>query len=253
MQINDAYDLQRVVQSLFDEALAVLMGEIEEDDMTAPTELEDLVQIKSFADALLLTNDAGIVLRLDNGAEFQMTIVQSKQGRSSSFTVYPSWSAQEEIERRESRVRELASISRNDPAFEIATIMEALERTGYVWSYAIRREGREWVLDVKIVREACFLRLSLGHAAPDPREEVRRAATACNACGRPLWSPSGETPHVLCWHCQFEDEIKCEECRYLIEHEDEDKWPHGCTKCGRSREELIRWCRRLTFAPEDRE
>jgi len=33
----------------------------------------------------------------------------------------------------------------------------------------------------------------------------------------------------------------CNECIYMIEHEDPDKWEdHGCGKCGKTKEELIR-------------
>jgi hypothetical protein len=78
--MNNANDLQHGVRALFDEALAVALGEIEEDEMTAPTELEDLIRVESFADAGLLTSDPGIVLRFKGGAEFQLSIVQSKCG-----------------------------------------------------------------------------------------------------------------------------------------------------------------------------
>lgn len=76
----NANDLQEGMRALFEDALAVALGEIAEDEMTAPTELENLIRIESFVDAGLLTSDPGIVLRFKGGAEFQLSIVQSKLG-----------------------------------------------------------------------------------------------------------------------------------------------------------------------------
>lgn len=42
---------------------------------------EGLTDAVTFRDAGLLTDNAGVVLRLANGAEFQITIVQSRVGR----------------------------------------------------------------------------------------------------------------------------------------------------------------------------
>ena len=39
----------------------------------------DVRSVSSFEDALVLTSDEGIVVRLSTGEEFQITIVQSKQ------------------------------------------------------------------------------------------------------------------------------------------------------------------------------
>lgn len=41
------------------------------------------ISITSFADAGVLTRNAGLVLRLDDGSEFQVTVVQSRQERLS--------------------------------------------------------------------------------------------------------------------------------------------------------------------------
>jgi hypothetical protein len=46
--------------------------------MTMPDELQELIRVENFADAGILTNDAGFVLRFKNGAEFQITLVRSK-------------------------------------------------------------------------------------------------------------------------------------------------------------------------------
>ena len=32
---------------------------------------------------------------------------------------------------------------------------------------------------------------------------------------------------------------KCDQCNFMIEHEDSDKWGEKCGKCGRSKESLI--------------
>ena len=76
----NANELQEGMRALFDETLAVALGEIEEDEMTAPPELTDLIRVETFVDAGLLTSDPGIVLRFKGGAEFQLSIVQSKLG-----------------------------------------------------------------------------------------------------------------------------------------------------------------------------
>lgn len=77
-------------------------------------------------------------------------------------------------------------------------------------------------------------------------EQTREAVCSCNACGKPLTAlPGQEMPRMICWRCALVQEVKCEECLHLIEYEDEDKWPHGCGRCGRSREELLKWQKRL--------
>ena len=45
------------------------------------TELEEVKRVETFERASLLTRDKGVVLRLNGGAEFQITVVQSKEGR----------------------------------------------------------------------------------------------------------------------------------------------------------------------------
>ena len=74
----DTKELQAGMQALFEEALAVAIGEIAEDGMTMPTELEDLIRVESFEDAGILTSDAGLVLRFKDGFEAQITIIRSK-------------------------------------------------------------------------------------------------------------------------------------------------------------------------------
>ena len=55
----------------FEEGLqAVLWGDTES--------LDDIKQITTFADAGLLTSDKGLVVKMRDGSEFQVTIIRSK-------------------------------------------------------------------------------------------------------------------------------------------------------------------------------
>ncbi len=51
------------------------LGEIARD---MAGEFEELAHATSFADAELLTRDAGLVIRTSDGSEFQLTIVRSR-------------------------------------------------------------------------------------------------------------------------------------------------------------------------------
>lgn len=42
----------------------------------------DQLVMVSFAGAGVMTNDAGFVMRLDDGSEFQVTVIQSRQSSS---------------------------------------------------------------------------------------------------------------------------------------------------------------------------
>lgn len=75
----DADDLARAVGALLEDyaasALADQLG-VDEDDAPMLAFGEDGVRL--YADAGLLTRDAGVVVRLENGAEFQLTVVRSR-------------------------------------------------------------------------------------------------------------------------------------------------------------------------------
>jgi hypothetical protein len=74
-------EVEEGMKALFDEALAVALGEIDEGDMTMPTELESLIRVSTFEEEGVLSGDPGIVLRFnrDGGVtEFQVTIVRSR-------------------------------------------------------------------------------------------------------------------------------------------------------------------------------
>jgi len=66
------------VKALFDEALAVAIGEIGETGMTMPTELEDMIRVSTYEEVGVISTDPGIVLRFKGGAEFHLTINQTR-------------------------------------------------------------------------------------------------------------------------------------------------------------------------------
>jgi len=70
------------VKALFDEALAVTIGEIDETGMTMPTELEELIRVSTYEEVGVLSADPGIVLRFKGGAEFHLVLRQVKLGRA---------------------------------------------------------------------------------------------------------------------------------------------------------------------------
>ena len=47
-------------------------------DTDTPDRIEELFRIQTFAEAGLLTTDSGLVLHLDDGSSFQVTIVRSR-------------------------------------------------------------------------------------------------------------------------------------------------------------------------------
>jgi hypothetical protein len=74
-------EVEEGMKALFDEALAVAMGEIDEDGMTMPTELESLIRVSTFEEEGILSAEPGLVLRFNRGgelAEFQIGIVRSR-------------------------------------------------------------------------------------------------------------------------------------------------------------------------------
>jgi len=66
------------------DALKTLLEEIaymDADDrgrFGVPDELADIENVNTFADAGLMTNNAGVVLKLADGSEFQVAVVQSR-------------------------------------------------------------------------------------------------------------------------------------------------------------------------------
>jgi hypothetical protein len=81
-----ADQIQDLLTTLF-ETLIDARDEIEgdDDDITLAdfardmaAEAEDVKQTRSYEEVLMLTTDAGLVLRMNDGSEFQITIVRSR-------------------------------------------------------------------------------------------------------------------------------------------------------------------------------
>ena len=76
-----AKELEEAMQALLNEALAVALGEVEEDGMTMPTELEHLIRVATFEEEGVLSSNPGLVLRFNRDGEvreFQIGIVRSR-------------------------------------------------------------------------------------------------------------------------------------------------------------------------------
>ena len=74
-------ELQEGMKALLDEALAVALGDIDEGDMTMPTELESLIRVSTFEEEGILCGNPGLILRVNRDgavAEFQLEIVRSR-------------------------------------------------------------------------------------------------------------------------------------------------------------------------------
>jgi len=71
-----AAEFQEGLHALFDEALAVAIGEIEEWQMTLPSEFEKLIRVESFLDAGVQDAGLGLVLRIGSGDEFRIGITK---------------------------------------------------------------------------------------------------------------------------------------------------------------------------------
>jgi hypothetical protein len=74
----NAQRIQELLHGLLDEIACM-----DEEDMDnaglSDTAILSEASVSTFGEAGLLTSDAGIVLRLEDGTEFQLTIVQSRR------------------------------------------------------------------------------------------------------------------------------------------------------------------------------
>ena len=70
--------IPEALQEFFEEALGVSIGQIEDDEVTVPDALRELIRVESFADAGVLTDNDGLVLRFRDGSEWQLSLVQSR-------------------------------------------------------------------------------------------------------------------------------------------------------------------------------
>ena len=72
----DEQELEQALSEVLAEA-----GMTEPDDeltVTVPVELTGIEEVRTYRDAGVLTNNAGLVIRMKGGGEFQLTIVQSR-------------------------------------------------------------------------------------------------------------------------------------------------------------------------------
>jgi len=69
-------ELQDVLKTLLEEIAYMDAEDFAQFGM--PDELADIENVSTFADAGVMTNNAGLVLRLNDNSEFQVTIVQSR-------------------------------------------------------------------------------------------------------------------------------------------------------------------------------
>ena len=66
------------VETLIAEALNIHAGALDDDAcVDVPDGIEQLNAIRTFAEAGVMTRNAGLVLYMDDGSEFQITIVHS--------------------------------------------------------------------------------------------------------------------------------------------------------------------------------
>ena len=68
----------RTEEDFTDCLAALLNGEIDIDEVQDEDRIDSVV---SFRDAGVLTNNAGCVVTMDDGTEFQITVVRSRVGR----------------------------------------------------------------------------------------------------------------------------------------------------------------------------
>ncbi len=70
-------DAQEGIKALFDEVLAVAGGEIDESQMTVPSELLDLEAVQTFSDADIADFRPGVVLSFADGTSYHLQIIRA--------------------------------------------------------------------------------------------------------------------------------------------------------------------------------
>jgi len=71
----NAHDIETLIADALNTAAASLA---ENEYADAPDGIEELNAIRTFAEDGVLSSNSGLVLHLDDGSEFQVTIVQSR-------------------------------------------------------------------------------------------------------------------------------------------------------------------------------
>jgi hypothetical protein len=75
----DEQQMQDCLVELFDQLALMRRGDEYPDDL--PEEFAAVRSARTFEDVGVLTNNAGLVIRMAEGSEFQLTIVQSREAR----------------------------------------------------------------------------------------------------------------------------------------------------------------------------
>ncbi len=70
----DDHDIETLIADTLNAAVAAL----DDEDADATENAEALDRIRTFAEAQVLTRDAGLVLHLKDGSQFYVTIVQGR-------------------------------------------------------------------------------------------------------------------------------------------------------------------------------
>jgi hypothetical protein len=75
----DEQELQDGLKLMLDDALAMVLGDLDPDDgIEMPEAFECLNRVATYDEVGILTTDKGLVIRTADGSEFQITIVRSK-------------------------------------------------------------------------------------------------------------------------------------------------------------------------------
>ena len=73
--MNDT-ELQQNLKTLLEEMSYMDTDDLDQFDM--PEELVEIERVSTFDEAGVLTQDAGLVITMNDGSEFQLTIIQSR-------------------------------------------------------------------------------------------------------------------------------------------------------------------------------
>ena len=72
----DEHQMQTALNDLFAEL--ILQADCDEYDENLPAEFSDIDMVRTYDEAGILTTNRGLVLRMKDGAEFQLTLVKSR-------------------------------------------------------------------------------------------------------------------------------------------------------------------------------
>lgn len=72
----DEHEMETALNDLF--AGLILAADCDEYPEDLPDELSEVERVQTYDEAGILTNNKGLVLRMQDGSEWQLTIVQSR-------------------------------------------------------------------------------------------------------------------------------------------------------------------------------